>query len=142
MEITIWPPQPGNAAQVFLLHKETVRMRTSPQHLVISLIGLFLLVAGLAATMDTNAHIGLGPVAGEPVAIPAEIVTEAVKNGGVKVFLLGSYEEKHAFAKGLPTQYGQMSFNADDFLKYRAGWSERKIHAVGHSLGFSELWNN
>lgn len=70
--------------------------------------------------------------------VPSEIVKEAVNSGGISVYLLGTEEEKHSFGKGQQTRYGKMSFDADAYLKYNKGWSEKKIHQLGHKYGFSK----
>lgn len=74
------------------------------------------------------------------LGIPDEVISEALASGGLDVALYGTPTERHAFAKGYATRFGKMSFSADDYLKYNKGWSEEKIHSVGHSVGFSSLW--
>ena len=96
-------------------------------------------------------HWNSGPSQGESFSIraafaesltglPIEIIDDAWKNGGFSVYLWGSKKEKHSFAKGYSTRFGQMSFNADAYLKHRKGWSEEKIHSLGFQYGFSDKW--
>lgn len=72
-------------------------------------------------------------------SLPGRILGTAVKNGGLEVAAFGTAAEKHAFAKGRPTRFGQMPFDADEDLQNR-GWSEIRIHELGHRYGFSNLW--
>ncbi len=75
--------------------------------------------------------------------VPGKIVADAVTTPGfASVVLHGTLKEKHAWAKGNPTQYGHMTYDADDYLRDQKGWSEVHIHNVGHFWGFSPLWGN
>lgn len=72
--------------------------------------------------------------------LPIQIIDDAWENGGLSVYLWGNQKEKHSFAKGYHTRFGQMSFNADSFLKDHKGWSEERIHSLGFQYGFSGKW--
>jgi hypothetical protein len=103
---------------------------------------LALILAVFLMTDDTNYSKSLGGSENgtvEILGVPGEIVVDAINAGGLNVMLYGSFNEKHNFAKGYTTKYGRMSFNTDDYLKYKMKWSEKKIHQVGHSLGISVL---
>ena len=73
------------------------------------------------------------------LSFPGHIVANAAQNGGIEAAMFGSSAEKHAFAKGRHTRFGQMTMDADEELQKR-GWSEVQIHDLGHRYGFSNLW--
>ncbi len=75
------------------------------------------------------------------VGLPLEIVAGALHAGVVDVVLFGNATERHQFAKGVPTRFGQMNYSVDDYLASTYGWSEVQIHSLGHRLGFSKLWH-
>ena len=87
-------------------------------------------------TQNTNKSSILETLTG----VPTKIIHNAWENGGLQVLLFANSKEKHAFAKGYPTRFGQMSFSADSHLKHKYGWSEDKIHNMGHRYGFSQKW--
>lgn len=73
--------------------------------------------------------------------VPLEIAGDAARQPGlIPLLVSGSARERHDFAKGRPTRFGRMSFDADQFLKLKKGWSEQRIHDTGASLGFSDAW--
>lgn len=68
--------------------------------------------------------------------IPPEVIEDALQSGAMLAYLFGTFEERHAFAKGHVTRFGHMSFDSDSYLQSK-GWSERKIHEAGNYYGFS-----
>lgn len=114
-------------------------MRTSREHVVVLmfLMTIFAVVVAVATDRGDEVHFDIE----SPTEIPTELVYDAIQSGGIQAFLFGTFDEKHRFAKGEKTAFGQMTLNADDFLKYRAGWDEQKIHRLGFQTGFSNLWD-
>lgn len=96
-------------------------------------------VAGFSACLFAEQEDFSTDVVQQMTGVPGEIVASALENGGLEVYLHGNKVEKHRFGKGLVTRYGQLPLNADDFLKYKKGWSESQIHKNGHRWGFSGL---
>ncbi len=75
--------------------------------------------------------------------VPSTIMFDAVRTPGfLPVALYGTDRERHEWAKGHDTQFGHLSYDADDYLKYNRHWSEVHIHDVGHAYRFSPLWGN
>lgn len=72
--------------------------------------------------------------------VPMAIAVDAARQPGfVDLVLHGTLKERHDFAKGYATRFGQMSFDADTYLR-RKGWSDEHIHNIGNSYGFSPSW--
>ena len=72
------------------------------------------------------------------VLFSAAVGIASVNNRFVDLLLDGSPEERHTYAKGLPTQYGCLPFDAEFELK-KAGLSDRDVHVLGYLTGFSTL---
>lgn len=68
--------------------------------------------------------------------MPSEVIDNALESGAIMASLFGTFEERHAFAKGQSTRFGHMSFDSDSYLQSK-GWSEHKIHEAGNYYGFS-----
>lgn len=121
-------------------------MRLSHQQIVVLTAALFLLATALVVIDEISSNPiskidqSNDDLAQDLLEIPSGLYKEALGAGALTVIALGSEEERHQFAKGLPTQYGRMPIDADAFLKFRLGWSERRIHNLGSALGFSRPW--
>lgn len=81
----------------------------------------------------------LAVFADDITGVPTPVIQNAIKNNAWNVMLFGNATEKHNYAKGKPTQYGHLDFDADAYLRTFKGWSEKKVHDIGHLFGFSEL---
>lgn len=68
--------------------------------------------------------------------IPPEVIDDALESGAISAYLFGTFEERHAFAKGQSTRFGHMSFDSDSYLQSKC-WNEHKIHEAGNYYGFS-----
>jgi hypothetical protein len=111
--------------------------RTSNFFVICSLI----LVAGLSLqVISDNMPSGRKNGLLETVfGVPREVIHGALGKGLFSVMIYGSKEDRHRFAKGQSTRFGQMNYSVDSYLKIQKGWSEKKIHEMGFKYGFSQL---
>lgn len=71
----------------------------------------------------------------DTTGVPKSIVYAALQQSGFfEVMLLGTFNEKHKWAHGQLTKYGQMPYDTDARLQ-SLGWSEKHIHEVGARWG-------
>ncbi len=72
------------------------------------------------------------------IGVPSKITRAAFEQPGLWQLLTeGSAEDRHRFAKGQWTKYGQLPFDSDAYMRSR-GYSESELHKLGARYGFSE----
>lgn len=81
-------------------------------------------------------------VISEVTSIPEEIIRDGLENNAVAVYLFGTYEEKHRFAKGQRTRFGSMPYPVDERLWSSRDMDEEEIHDIGSRLGFCKPEKN
>lgn len=75
-----------------------------------------------------------------PQSATGHIARYALEQPGFWDLLMsGTASEKHAFAHGQWTKYGSLPFDSDSYLK-AAGYTEKQVHDLGFTLGFSKKW--
>ena len=68
--------------------------------------------------------------------IPEEIVRDSLENNVVAVYLFGTSEEKHRFAKGQSTRFGSMPYPVDERLWSSHKMDDIEIHEIGSRFDF------
>lgn len=72
----------------------------------------------------------------EVTNVPKSIVKDGLEHNAIAVYLFGTYEERHSFAKGQPTGFGSMPYDVDEVMKRFHNMSEERVHNIGSLLGF------
>ena len=68
--------------------------------------------------------------------VPEKIVRDGLINNAVAVYLFGTSEEKHRFAKGQRTRFGSMPYPVDERLWSSHNMDDVEIHDIGSRLDF------
>lgn len=75
-----------------------------------------------------------------PQSATGYVARHAIQQPGFWDLLVsGTAAEKHDFAHGKWTKYGSLPFDADSYLR-SSGFSEKQVHDLGFTLGFSKKW--
>ncbi len=72
-------------------------------------------------------------------SVPEEIVVDGFTHNALGVFLFGTYEERHDFAKGRLTSFGKMPYDVEKVLKTSYGMNDKRVHTIGSLLEFCTL---
>lgn len=120
------------------LHQNRVKLVKWGGYGVLCCGSIFLLIA-IQFKLDHEESKKVGVKMIEQMSgVPGKIVTDALMNGGIKVHLFGSAEEKHQFAKGEWTRFGTLPYDSETYLEDSHGWSTEKVHAVSGFYGYSD----
>ncbi len=76
------------------------------------------------------------PAISKVTNIPEEVVVDGFRHHAVAVFLFGTDDERHRFAKGQQTEFGMMPYDSEAVMKKNYGMTDYEVHTTGAGLDF------